>query len=314
MSGYPPERERCKAEDVISDYSTRGNESRSGNQGDELPRAYVIRGDQRKSQEGGTQGRASRKARRGGYPSDSDPSSGDDDSDTSSDVSDSSFSEPLSNMVVPKTTQGGTTTTTIRPFVTVSSLDDFDEKASLSERTHWFSKEFKTKYCKSKKSDSEKYYTMKQRKQEDDWDDECLNTTSTKARDFRADNVHEALESPTTQEAALAREVSVENQVPSMTMEKLTQHVLKVMENSGWNKHGNMAHPGNARQNNDHPGSSSLRNCWADVIYEKCRYTGHPTQLCKTLSCKKCIKSHDGRCGDWEMLGRLLTVKGDKDE
>ncbi|OWZ11255.1 hypothetical protein PHMEG_00015749 [Phytophthora megakarya] len=99
---------------------------------------------------------------------------------------------------------------TIRSFVTASSLDDFDEKDSLSERTRWskrfqtlafqcgwsdkmkvyelplklyssvrnwrsqlsphvrsdwtrFSKEFKTKYCTSKMSDSEKYYTMKQR-------------------------------------------------------------------------------------------------------------------------------------------------------
>ncbi|OWZ14387.1 hypothetical protein PHMEG_00012147 [Phytophthora megakarya] len=184
--------------------------------------------------------RASRKDRRGGYPSDSDPSSEDDDSNSSSDGSASSFCEPLSDMAVPKATQGGTTTMTIRPFVTASSLDDFDEKSSLSERTHvgvqggwsdkmkvyelrlklfssarnwrsqlsphmrrdWtrFSKEFKTKYCKSKMSvvecsrnvrqhdpsirphqvcvraslhenvspllhmsDSEKYYTMKQR-------------------------------------------------------------------------------------------------------------------------------------------------------
>ncbi|OWZ14631.1 hypothetical protein PHMEG_00011860 [Phytophthora megakarya] len=71
---------------------------------------------------------ASKKARRGGYPSDSDPSSEDDDSDSSSDDSDSSFCEPLSEMVVPKATQGGTTTMTIRPFMTASFLDDFDEK------------------------------------------------------------------------------------------------------------------------------------------------------------------------------------------
>ncbi|OWY90424.1 hypothetical protein PHMEG_00041451 [Phytophthora megakarya] len=94
---------------------------------------------------------------------------------------------------------------TIRPFVTASSLDDFDEKASLSNalgggsggwsdkmtvyelrlklsssarnwcsqlsphvRGDWtrFSKEFKVKYCKSQMSDSEKYCTMKQRKAE----------------------------------------------------------------------------------------------------------------------------------------------------
>ncbi|OWY97454.1 LOW QUALITY PROTEIN: hypothetical protein PHMEG_00032006 [Phytophthora megakarya] len=113
--------------------------------------------------------RASRKLRRGGYPSDSDPSSEDDDSDSSSDDSDSSFCESLSDMT--KATQGGTTTTTIRPFVTASSLDDFDEKASLSERTRWWER-FQTLAFqggwsdKMKMSDSEKYYTMKQRKAE----------------------------------------------------------------------------------------------------------------------------------------------------
>ncbi|OWZ11449.1 hypothetical protein PHMEG_00015524 [Phytophthora megakarya] len=82
--------------------------------------------------------RASRKARRGGYPSDSDQSSRDDDRDSSSDDSDSSFCEPLSDMVVPKITLAGTTTMNIRPFVTASSLNDFDEKASVSESTRWW--------------------------------------------------------------------------------------------------------------------------------------------------------------------------------
>ncbi|OWY94677.1 hypothetical protein PHMEG_00035523, partial [Phytophthora megakarya] len=160
--------------------------------------------------------RTSKKVPRGGYLSDSDPSSEDDDSDFSSDDSDNSLCEPLSDMVVPKATQGGTTTMTIRSFVTASLLDDFDEKAALSERTRWwerfqtltfqggwsdkmevyelrlklsssarnwrsqmapyvrrdwtrFSKEFKVKYCKSKMSNSEKYYTMKQHKAETPW-------------------------------------------------------------------------------------------------------------------------------------------------
>ncbi|OWY93322.1 LOW QUALITY PROTEIN: hypothetical protein PHMEG_00037334 [Phytophthora megakarya] len=46
--------------------------------------------------------------------------------------------KPLSDMVVPKTTQGGTTMMTIRPFVTASPLEDFDEKDFLSERTCWW--------------------------------------------------------------------------------------------------------------------------------------------------------------------------------
>ncbi|OWY94764.1 hypothetical protein PHMEG_00035416, partial [Phytophthora megakarya] len=366
--------------------------------------------------------RTSRKARRGGYPSDSDPSSEDDDSDSSSDDSDSSFCEPLSDIVVPKTTQGGTTTMTIRPFVTASSLDDFDEKASLSERTRWwerfqtfafqggwsdkmkvyelhlklsssarnwrsqlsphvrrdwtrFSKEFKVKYsdradirykkserrreqhvkrfthrladsqlksilksqrfksmddleyvlkqqeddwyddrqsgssikafkvkyCKSKMSDSEKYYTMNQRKaetpldflyrptQEDNWDDDRQSSSSTKAREFRADNLRqgrlrtkypgrayvtqsgdesdsderyvmfedETLEISPAQESVESHKAPPENQGLGMTMEELTQHVLKVMENSGWNKPEHMAHQGKARQSNGHPGSPS---------------------------------------------------------
>ncbi|OWZ17860.1 hypothetical protein PHMEG_0008146 [Phytophthora megakarya] len=155
--------------------------------------------------------RASGKARRGGYSSDSDPSSEDNDSGSSSDDSDTTQRNGG-----PKANQGGTTTMTIRPFVTASSLDDFDEKASLSERTRWwerfqtlafqggwsdkmkvyelrlklspsamnwrsqlsppvrrdwtrFFKGFKVKYCKSKMSDSEKYYTMKPRKVETPW-------------------------------------------------------------------------------------------------------------------------------------------------
>ncbi|OWZ03492.1 hypothetical protein PHMEG_00024769, partial [Phytophthora megakarya] len=56
---------------------------------------------------------ASKKVRRDGYPSDSDPSSEDDDNDSNSDDSGSSFCEPLSDIVVPKATQGGTTTMTI---------------------------------------------------------------------------------------------------------------------------------------------------------------------------------------------------------
>ncbi|OWZ20218.1 hypothetical protein PHMEG_0005400 [Phytophthora megakarya] len=38
----------------------------------------------------------------------------------------------------PRQSQGGTTTMTIRSFVIASSLDDFDDKASLSERTRWW--------------------------------------------------------------------------------------------------------------------------------------------------------------------------------
>ncbi|OWZ02030.1 hypothetical protein PHMEG_00026483 [Phytophthora megakarya] len=318
-------------------------------------------------------GQDANNVRRGGYPSDSDPSSEDDDSDSSADDSDSSFCEPLSDMVVPKASQSGTTTMTIGPFETASSLDDFDEKASLSERTRWFSKEFKVKYCKSKMSDSEKYYTMKQRKaetpldflyrlnaaadradiryknqrfksmddleyalkqQEDDWDDDRQSGSSTKTRDFRADNLRqgrlrtkypgrayvtqsgdesdsderyvmfedETLEISPAQESVESHKAPPENQGLGMTMEELTQHVLKVMENSGWNKPEHMAHQGQARQSNGHPGSPSPRPSLWKLSSQ------HPTQLCKTLPCKKYGKFHDGRCEDWEMLESIARL------
>ncbi|OWY97711.1 hypothetical protein PHMEG_00031698 [Phytophthora megakarya] len=85
-----------------------------------------------KAKKATSKARASKKVRRGGYPSDSDPSSEDDDSDSSSDDSDTTqrYGGPQGHP--------GRHTMTIRPFVTASSLDDFDEKASLSERTRWW--------------------------------------------------------------------------------------------------------------------------------------------------------------------------------
>ncbi|OWZ01196.1 hypothetical protein PHMEG_00027469 [Phytophthora megakarya] len=115
-------------------------------------------------------------------------------------------------------------------------------------------------------------YVLKQH--EDDWDDESQSVPSTKTRNFRADNLSqgrlktkypgrayvaqsggesdpderhvmfedEVPENPTTQESAESREVSTEGQGPGMTMEELKQHVLKFIENSGWNKPGHMAH------------------------------------------------------------------------
>ncbi|OWY92234.1 hypothetical protein PHMEG_00038844 [Phytophthora megakarya] len=195
-------------------------------------------------------------------------------------------------------------------------------------------------------------YVLKQ--QEDDWDDD-------RQSNFRADNLRqgrprtkypgrayvtqsgdesdsderhvvfedETLEIPPTQDSVESHEAPPGNQGLGMTMEELTQHVLKVMEKSGWNKPGHMAHPGKARQSNGHPGSPSPRydnpdrdmrchncdrighraeNCWADLVCENCHRTGHPTQLCKTLPCKKCGKFHDGRCEDWEMLESIARL------
>ncbi|OWZ09718.1 hypothetical protein PHMEG_00017539 [Phytophthora megakarya] len=149
-------------------------------------------------------------------------------------------------------------------------------------------------------------YVLKQ--QEDDWDDDRQSSSSTKARDFRADNLRqgrlrtkypgrayvtqsgdesdsderhvvfedETLEIPPTQEGAEPHEALPENQGLGMTMEELTQHVLRVMENSGWNKPGHMAHQGKARQSNGHPGSPSPRydNPDRDMRCDNCNGIG----------------------------------------
>ncbi|OWY98863.1 hypothetical protein PHMEG_00030256 [Phytophthora megakarya] len=113
-------------------------------------------------------------------------------------------------------------------------------------------------------------YVLKQH----DWDDDRQSSSSTKARDFRADNLckgrlrtkypgrayvtqsgdesdsderhvmfeDETLEISPAQESVEPHTAPPENQGLGMTMEELTQHVLKVMENSGWNKPGHMTH------------------------------------------------------------------------
>ncbi|OWZ14923.1 hypothetical protein PHMEG_00011519 [Phytophthora megakarya] len=63
-------------------------------------------------------------------------------------------------MVVPKATQGGTTTMTIRPFVTTSLLDDYDEKASHSEHTRWWER-FQTLAFQGGWSDKMKVYELR---------------------------------------------------------------------------------------------------------------------------------------------------------
>ncbi|OWZ03438.1 hypothetical protein PHMEG_00024829 [Phytophthora megakarya] len=155
-------------------------------------------------------------------------------------------------------------------------------------------------------------YVLKQ--QEDDWDDGSQSVRSTKARDFRADNLRqgrlktkypgrayvtqsgdgsdsderhvmfedEALENSPAQEKAESREAPPESQGPSTTMEELTQPVLKVMENSGWNKPGHMADQDENRQRNGLPGSSSPRydNLDRDMRCDKCNGIGYRAANC----------------------------------
>ncbi|OWZ17861.1 hypothetical protein PHMEG_0008147 [Phytophthora megakarya] len=169
-------------------------------------------------------------------------------------------------------------------------------------------------------------YVLKQ--QEDDWGDDRQSGSSTKTRDFRADNIHQSLlrtkyagrayftqsgdESDSderhvmfddeTLEISLAQE-SVESRETPLEIQGAgaDQHVLKVMENSGWNKPGHMAHQGKARQSNGHPGSPSLRYDNPDRDSVKI-VIALDILLNYARPYKKCGKFHDGRCEDWEML------------
>ncbi|EGZ25055.1 hypothetical protein PHYSODRAFT_482570, partial [Phytophthora sojae] len=155
------------------------------------------------------------RSRESGDPSGSDPDSSSDDGYdegySSSDSDDSLANVPTHSTSV--TTQDGKTVMNFRPYVSSSSLEDFDDKAPYQERTRWWerflaltvqggwtdsmkvyelrlklpssarnwrqqlprhtrdtwsllSRAFKNKYCRSKVSDSERYYTMAQKRTE----------------------------------------------------------------------------------------------------------------------------------------------------
>ncbi|OWY94444.1 hypothetical protein PHMEG_00035826 [Phytophthora megakarya] len=169
-------------------------------------------------------------------------------------------------------------------------------------------------------------YVLKQ--QEDDWDDGRQSSSSTKARYFRADNLRQGRLRPKFPGRAYVTQSGDESDSDERHV-MFEDETLEIPPNLGWNKPGHMAHQGKARQSNRHPGSPSLRydnpdqdmrcdnfngighraeNCWADLVCENCHRTGHPTQLCKTLPCKKCGKFHDGRCEDWEMLESIARL------
>ncbi|EGZ11976.1 hypothetical protein PHYSODRAFT_336457 [Phytophthora sojae] len=72
-------------------------------------------------------------------PSDSDPSSDSSDDDSSSESSDnSSDGNPGVNLTTASTAQAGTTLLTFRPYINSNTLGEFDTKASLRERVHWW--------------------------------------------------------------------------------------------------------------------------------------------------------------------------------
>ncbi|EGZ14690.1 hypothetical protein PHYSODRAFT_333076 [Phytophthora sojae] len=72
-------------------------------------------------------------------PSDSDPSSDSSNDDSSSESSnDSSDGNPGVNLTTASTAQAGTTLLTFRPYINSNTLGEFDTKASLRERVHWW--------------------------------------------------------------------------------------------------------------------------------------------------------------------------------
>ncbi|OWY92004.1 LOW QUALITY PROTEIN: hypothetical protein PHMEG_00039163 [Phytophthora megakarya] len=159
----------------------------------------------------------------------------------------------------------------------------------------------------------------------------------------------ETLEISPAQESVESRVAPPESQGPGMTMEELTQHVLKVMENSGWNKPGHMAHQGKARQSNSHPGSPSPRydNPDQDMRCDNCNGIGHRAEngwadlICKTWTSYSAMQDPTvqevWQVPRWSLLGdarvdcrlarqgivkglptpmldRLLAVKADPDD
>ncbi|OWZ13879.1 LOW QUALITY PROTEIN: hypothetical protein PHMEG_00012725 [Phytophthora megakarya] len=139
------------------------------------------------------------KSRRDEDPSDSsDSSNSDDSSDASSDSSNDSPDEyTQSQVVLPSAARAGTTTLTLRPYVNSAILGMFDEKALISDRKNWREKftnmfvqggwtsqvkirelkmmlpsssswknqsaEFRGEKLKSRTSEPEPYFTMKQK-------------------------------------------------------------------------------------------------------------------------------------------------------
>ncbi|OWY95765.1 hypothetical protein PHMEG_00034149 [Phytophthora megakarya] len=141
------------------------------------------------------------KPRRGEDPSDSsESSSSEESSDDSSDSPEDSLDEDTqSREILPSTAGAGTTRLTLRLYVNSATLDMFDEKASISDRKNWWEKftnkftnmpvqggwtnqvkirelkkkmpsalenltaEFRREYLKSRTSEPERYFTVRQK-------------------------------------------------------------------------------------------------------------------------------------------------------
>ncbi|POM68627.1 Hypothetical protein PHPALM_15194 [Phytophthora palmivora] len=131
-------------------------------------------------------------------PSDSDPSSDSSDDDSSSESSDGSSDEdPGVNVTAVSATQAGTTLLTFQPYINSNTLGEFNTKAALRERVHWWERfanmasqggaardwfnqlpkhtqrdwkelasAFRKKYCKARSSYSERYFTMEMKNSE----------------------------------------------------------------------------------------------------------------------------------------------------
>ncbi|OWZ10001.1 hypothetical protein PHMEG_00017213, partial [Phytophthora megakarya] len=119
--------------------------------------------------------------------SDEDPDSDDSrlDDNASSDSDSSTFGYIMPSVPVIATMQQGMTLFNFNPFINANSPDDFNKTTALSDRIRWlekfqrsnlqtdtrrdwkkFLKTFRGNYCKARTTDSEKYYTIAQRKSE----------------------------------------------------------------------------------------------------------------------------------------------------
>ncbi|KAK1932601.1 hypothetical protein P3T76_012185 [Phytophthora citrophthora] len=101
----------------------------------------------------------SRRRRSSGDPSSS-SSRSDSGSDSASGNSDSSSFEDASSGVTTTTGPNGTTTYLFKPFVNVSTLEDFDEKAPLSTRMRWLER-FQSMSVQGGWADNVKIYEIK---------------------------------------------------------------------------------------------------------------------------------------------------------
>ncbi|ETL49960.1 hypothetical protein F441_00769, partial [Phytophthora nicotianae CJ01A1] len=132
-------------------------------QAETKPSASDTKGDGRKSVPKKPRKERSRRSSRkdkDSFGPDSDPESSDSSSSSSDSDSDASLRNAPTTYATMKTTPAGTTVMQFRPYVSPSTLDDFDEKASLTARRRWWER-FLNLTIQGGWSDEMKVYELK---------------------------------------------------------------------------------------------------------------------------------------------------------